>query len=66
MADLGGLIGDVRRNKLLDSVNIPRQWNNKDNGKNWSTHHGKGNGGNMQANGFSPGAVQLPKGPDPY
>ena len=26
-ADLGGLIEDVRRNKLLDSVTMPRQWN---------------------------------------
>ena len=42
MADLGGLIEDVRRNKLLDLVTIPRQWKNQDTGKNWATHHGKG------------------------
>ena len=29
MADLEGLTEDVRRNKLLDSVTIPRQWNNQ-------------------------------------
>ena len=27
--DLGGLIEDVRRNKFLDSVTMPRQWNQK-------------------------------------
>ena len=30
-ADLGGLIEDVRRNKLLDLVTIPSQWNNQEN-----------------------------------
>ena len=29
---LGGLIEDVQRNKLFDSLTMPRQWNNQDNG----------------------------------
>ena len=29
-SDLGGLIEDVRQNKLLDSVTIPRQCNNQE------------------------------------
>ena len=44
-ADLGGLIKGVRRNKLLDSVTISRQWNNQENENKWATHHGKGQGG---------------------
>ena len=66
MDDLGGLIKDLRRNKLLDLVTILRQWNNQDNGNNWETHHGKGRGGNMQANGGFFGVIKMPKGPDPY
>ena len=62
MADLGGFIKYVRRNKLLDLVTVPRQCNNQDNGNNWETHHGKGRGGNMQANGVFPSAVPMPKG----
>ena len=65
-AYLGGLIEDVRSDKLLDSVTMTRQWNNQDTENNWATHHGKGHGGNMQANGVFSGAVQIPKGPDPY
>ena len=49
-ADLGGLIEDVRRNKILGSVTIPSQWNNQDTGNNWTNHQGKGHRGNMQAN----------------
>ena len=64
--DLGGLIEDVRRNKLLDSVTMPRQWNNHQNCNTWATHNGKGQGGNMQANVFFPGAAQRPTDPDPY
>ena len=52
--DLGVLIKDAQRNKLLDSVTTPRQWKNQDNEKNWSTHYVKGNGGTMQANGGFP------------
>ena len=50
-SDLGGLIEDVQRNKFLDSVTMPSQGNYQDTGNNWSTYHGKGHGGNMQANG---------------
>ena len=47
-AHLGGLIKNIRRNKLLDCFfTMPRQWNNQDNGNNWETHHGKVHGGNM-------------------
>ena len=65
-SDLGRFIEDVRRNKLLDSVTIPRQWNNQDTRNNWATHQGKVHGGNMQANGVFTGAVQMPNGLDPY
>ena len=44
-ADLGGLIEDIRWNKFLDSVTMPRQCNNQENGNKWATHHGKGRGG---------------------
>ena len=54
-ADLGRLIKCVRRNKFLDSVTIPRQWNNQDNSNTWGTHNGKIQGGNMQTNGGFPG-----------
>ena len=64
-AGLGGLTEDVRRNKSLYLVNMPSQWNNQDTGNNWATHQGNGHGANMQENGFF-GAVQMPKGPDPY
>ena len=50
-ADLGGLIKDVRRNKLLDPVTMKRQWNNQENLNTWATHHGKIQGGNVQPNG---------------
>ena len=53
---LGGLIEDVRQNKFLDSVTMPRQWNNQENLNTWATHHGKIQGGNMQENGI----FQLP------
>ena len=46
-ADLGGLIEDVRRNKLLDSVTIPRQWNNQENINTWGTHQGKSQAGGV-------------------
>ena len=49
-ADLGGLIEDVRRNKLLNSVTMPRQWNNQNNINTWGTHQGNMQEGNMQAN----------------
>ena len=64
--DLGGLFEDVRCKKLLDSVTIPRQWNNQENVKTWGTHHDKIQGGNMQANGVFPGTVQRPTSLDPY
>ena len=44
-ADLRGLIEDIRQNKFLDSVTIPRQWNNQDNLNTWGTHQGKTQGG---------------------
>ena len=65
-ADLGVLIEDVRRNKFLDSVTIPRQWNNQENVNTWATHHGEIQGGNMQANGVFPVAVQKQTILDPY
>ena len=65
-AYLGGLIEDVRRNKFLDSVIMPRQWNNQGNLNTWGTHHGKIQGGGMQANRIFPGTVQRPTILDPY
>ena len=64
-SDLGGLIEDVQQNKLLDWVTMPRQWNNQENGNTWETHHGNGEGGDMQANGDFYGAVQRPTGLNP-
>ena len=45
---------------------MPRQWNSQENVNTWATHHGKIQGGNMQANGFFLGTVQRPTGLDPY
>ena len=56
----------MRQNKLLNLVTMPRKWNNQDTGNNWEIHHGKVNGGNMQANGVFPGDVPMPNGPEPY
>ena len=39
-ADLGGLIEDLRRNKFLDLVTMPKQWNNPENINTWGTQHG--------------------------
>ena len=64
--DLGGLIEDVRRNKLLDSVTMPRQWNNQESVNTWANHHGKIQGGDMQANGVFSGAIQSPTDLGPY
>ena len=64
-ADLGGLIEDVRQNKLLDSVTMPRQWNHQENINTWGTHQGKSQGGNMQATGVFPGNIQRPTSLDP-
>ena len=63
--DLGGLIEDIRRNKLLDSVTIPRQCNNQENLSTWRTTMAKFGGG-MQENGVFPGNVQRPTSLDPY
>ena len=52
--------------KFLDSVTIPRQWNNQENINTWVTHQGKIQGGNIQATGVFPGNVQRPKSLDPY
>ena len=66
-ADSGGLIEDVRRNKFLGSVTIPRQWNNQENVDTWETNHGKiQGGGGMQANEGFPGTVKIPTGLYPY
>ena len=65
-AYLGGLIEDARGNKFLDSVTMPRQWNNQENINTWGTHHGKIQGVNIQANGFFPGTVQRPTSLEPY
>ena len=64
--DLGGLIEDVRQNKFLDLVTMPRQRNNQENFNTWATHRVKGQGGGMQANGGFYDSVQSPTGPDPY
>ena len=66
IADLGGLIEDLRHNKLLYLVTIPRQWNNQDNVNTWETHHGKIQGVNMQANGGFIGTFQNPTSLYPY
>ena len=65
-ADLGGLIEDLRRNKFMDSVTMPRQWNQQENINTWGTHHSKIQGGNMQENGVYLGNVQRPTSLDPY
>ena len=39
-------------NKILDSVAMPRQWNNQENVNTWVTHHGNIQRGNIQANGI--------------
>ena len=57
-SDLGGLIEDVRQNKLLDSVTIPRQCNSQENINTWGTHQGKSQGGNIQVTGVFPGNNQ--------
>ena len=49
--DLGGLIEDVRGNKFLGLVTMPRQCNNQENINTWVTHKGMSQGGNMQATG---------------
>ena len=64
--DLGGLIEDVRQNKLLYLVKMPMKWNNQERVNTWETHHGKIKGRNMQANGIFYGTVQIPTGLDPY
>ena len=66
IADLGGSIEDERRNKLLDSVTMPRKWNNQYNLNTWETHHDKIQGGGMQENGVFPRTVQRPTSLDPY
>ena len=66
MADLGGIIKDIRRNKLFYSFIMPRQWNNQENVNTWGTHHGNIKGGNMQANGVFPGTVQSPTSLETY
>ena len=43
--DLVGLIEDVRRNKFLNSVTMPRQWDHQDNINTRVTHQGKIQGG---------------------
>ena len=65
-ADLGGLIEDVRRNKLLDSVTMTRQWDHQENISTWGTHQVKIQGGVMQANGVYSGNIQRPTNLDPY
>ena len=74
-AYLGGLIEDVRRKNLLDSVTMPGKFNTKDHGKNWSTHHdkgkgergkGKGQGAISQSNGSFYGAVPMTRGTEYY
>ena len=65
-ADLGELIEDVRRKKILDSVTMPRQWNHKENIDTWGIHQGKSQGGNMQGNGVYLGKVLRPTSLDPY
>ena len=64
--DLGGLIEDVRQKRFLDSVTIPRQWNNQENINTWVTHQGNIKGGNMQETGVFPGNVQRTTSLDPY
>ena len=65
-ADLGGLIEDLRREKFLDSVKIPRQRNKQENINTWGIHQGKSQGGNMQEHGVYSGNVQRPTSLDPY
>ena len=45
---------------------MPREWNNQENVNTWATHHGKIQGGNMQANGGFTGTIQRPTSLDPY
>ena len=65
-ANLGFLVEDVQRNKLLDSITMSRQWITQDHGNNWYTHHYKGQGASIQANGEFSGDVPMPRVPYPY
>ena len=65
-ADLGGLVEDVRRNKFLESVTMPKQWIHQDNINIWGTHQDKSQGGNMQATGVFTDNVQITTSLDPY
>ena len=56
-AYLGESIKDVRQNKFLDSVTMPRQRNHQKNINTWETHQGKSQGGNIQENGVYSGNV---------
>ena len=65
-AYLGGLIEDVRQNKFLDSVTMPRQWKHQEYINTWGTHQGKSQGWNIQANGVYSRNVQRPTNLDHY
>ena len=52
-AGLGVLIEDVGQKQLLDSVTMPRQWNNQVNINTWGNHQGKIQGGVCKQMGFS-------------
>ena len=45
---------------------MPSQCNNQENVNTWATHHGKSQGGNMQANGVYSGTFQNPTSLDLY
>ena len=63
---LGGLIEDVRRERLLYSVTMTRQWNNQYIMNNWGTHQGKSQGGGMQETQVFKENVQRPTDLDLY
>ena len=65
-SDLGGLIDNVRTNKLLDSVTIPMQQNTKDQRNNWYTHHVNGQRDSSKSIGEFYGAVPMPSDTDLY
>ena len=63
-AYLGRLIEDVRRTKLLELVTMPRQWRNQYTGKIGQTNRERVLG--IMCKQIVFGAVQMPKGLDPY
>jgi len=61
--ELGGLIEDVRRNRPLESVTLPRQWKFQENS--FGSNMALGQGSNHNHNAFG-GNQHRPQGQDPF